>query len=176
MDPTDAYEPESSDAEPLDLSPRDRQAAPRRSRNTLAFVVLGVVAVLIVIVLVNGLSNATTYYLNVDDAIAQREEIGDRRVRLRGNVVESSIVEPSGDNTVWTFTLTEGGESIEVDLSNEPPDLFGPDIPVIVEGEFDGERFASDGAVMQHDEVYEEDEDRDEIQSTDLDELAGSST
>jgi cytochrome c-type biogenesis protein CcmE len=49
---------------------------------------------------------------------------------------------------------------VEVDVrhTGDPPDLFQEDIPVVVEGNWTDENLvASDGIVVKHTEVYEED-------------------
>ena len=38
----------------------------------------------------------------------------------------------------------------------DPPELFGPKIPVVLEGTFQGDRFESDQILIRHDNTYDE--------------------
>ncbi|MFN8051900.1 MAG: cytochrome c maturation protein CcmE [Acidimicrobiales bacterium] len=151
-------DPESADAgsgpAPLDLTPRD---APRPSSRRgirrfapwlLAVAVLGAIGVV-----ASGLAGATTYFYNVDDAVAKRSEIGDRRVRLQGNILKGSV-DQTGDGL--KFVLKYNGVSVNVSHTGDVPDLFGPSIPVVIEGRFKGSRFYSDQVLVKHDETYDE--------------------
>lgn len=147
-------DPESLDAQSLDLAPRDRPVSSGRSRRPwLAGIVLVAVLAGLVWVLVAGLSDATTFFYNVDDAVAARDEIGDRRVRLQGNVVDGSVTEHTGG---LSFTLRYGSAQVEVDHRGDVPPLFQPAIPVVVEGRFEGDGFTSDRVLVKHDETYDE--------------------
>ena len=44
-----------------------------------------VVVAVIAVVLWNGLSQATLFFYNVDQAVADRTELGDKRFRIQGN-------------------------------------------------------------------------------------------
>lgn len=156
-----ADDPESIDAvtgsdDQLDLTPRQRSAATGGKRNWLPYAAMGVVLIVGVVVLMNGLSNATTFFYNVDEALAKKEEIGDRRVRIQGHADE--IVERS--NGV-SFRLSFNGESVDVDHSGPVPDLFNDEIPIVIEGNFTEDGFESNNILVKHDETYEEEnEDR----------------
>lgn len=156
MDVTSHDDPESTDAGSLDLTPRSagERRAPRAGAKRLMPWAIGVMVLAAIGVVGTGLSGSTTYFYNVDDAIAQRSEIGDRRVRLQGNVTEGSVVQRADG---LRFTLRYGGESVPVRLTGDVPDLFGPSIPVVIEGHFAGDYFASDRALVKHDETYDED-------------------
>jgi len=153
----DRDDPESADARPtgeLDLTPRE--VAARRSRNGRrwpALIALLAIVVAIGFVLVHFLSDATTFYYNVDEAVAKKAEIGDRVVRLQGNVVAGSQQQvPQGEQ----FTLTYHGVSVHVNHRGEVPDLFQPAIPVIIAGHFSGDHFESDTILVKHDNTYDE--------------------
>ena len=104
-------------------------------------------------VLYQGLSNATVFFYNVDEAVARRSETADRRIRIQGNVVDGSVVKL--DQGV-RFDLRFNGVVVGVDNSSDPPDLFGPAIPTVVEGRWNGTRFAGDKILVKHDETYSE--------------------
>ena len=149
---------ESADAAPLDLTPQPGRDVAPRARSTrapwLKVALLAAVVVAIGVVLANGLGNATTFFYNVDEAVEKRSEIGDRRVRVQGNVIKGSI--DQRDNGV-AFTLSYNGSSVDIDHRGDTPDLFGPEIPVVVEGRFVGDRFRSEKILVKHDENYDED-------------------
>lgn len=136
----------------LDLRPR-QVSAPRRRRGLAGVVVVGLVLVA-GFVLWRGLATATVYFYNVDEAVEQRSTLGDRRIRLQGTVVPDSVTsEPTG----VSFEVTYNGTVARVDHTGAPPELFQENIPVVVEGRWEGEVFASDELLVKHDEVYVED-------------------
>ena len=40
--------------------------------------------------------------------------------------------------------------------TGEPPELFGPKVPVVLEGKFVGDEFRSDRILIRHDNNYDE--------------------
>lgn len=159
MDVTSIDDPESADAGTLDLTPRaDRPTGSRRSGGgrkvlpvTLGVLVLGAIVAL----LATQLAGATTYFYNVDDAVAKKSEIGSKRIRMQGNVITGSEVGRTKDS-VQGYTIAYNGVTVAVEQSGDVPDLFGPAIPVVIEGRFDGEVFKSDRVLVKHDETYDE--------------------
>lgn len=121
-------------------------------RRFVLFGTMGVVAIVAVLVITN-LSSDLTYYLYPSEVATQRPDLPDgRRFRLAGAVVQGSITE-SGPTT--SFDVTDGGATIGVDLTGRVPPLFGEGVPVLVEGTLQGDRFASDLAIIRHDENYD---------------------
>ncbi len=98
-----------------------------------------------------GLGNATLYFRTADEAVAQRESLGDRRFRIQGDVVEGSVSQVGND---VTFTLVKNGVEVPVRHEGDPPELFQPGIPVVLEGRFDGPVFSSDRILVKHSETY----------------------
>ncbi|MCD9625121.1 cytochrome c maturation protein CcmE [Rhabdothermincola salaria] len=144
--------------------------APRRPGSTRAK--LPVIAVIVAIVavgafvLVNALGNATLFFYNADEAVERQEELGTDRFRLQGTVIGPSVVRT--DDGV-SFDVTFNGVEVPVQHFGDPPELFQPDIPVVLEGRFaegpDGELsgpanadgaplFLSDRMLVKHDENY----------------------
>jgi cytochrome c-type biogenesis protein CcmE len=119
-------------------------------------VLVAVVAVLGLLV-VRGLSDATLYFRNADEAVAQRDSLGDKRFRLQGTVVGEPV---ESDGTV-SFAVTFNGVAVDVHHAGSPPELFKPGIPVVLEGHWDesGEFFDSDRIMIKHDSTYESKED-----------------
>lgn len=151
----------------MELTPRtlDEPAPPPRSgrsrlRRWLPLAVLGLVVVMLGVVVMKGLSDATVYFRNADEAVAEREELGDRRFRLQGSVVGEGVETDDG----VTFDVEYDDVSVAVHHVGDPPELFRPGVPVVLEGHWDesGEFFASDRMMVKHDAEYEEREDYDE--------------
>ena len=148
--------PESG-APPLDLTPREvADGAPgRRSRRLRTLRTVGLLALVvgaIGFVLVRGLGDATLFFYNVDEAVAKRGELGERRFRLQGSVEGSEVSRtPSGAEFVLTYNGVEASVRHEGDL----PQLFQPGIPVVLEGAWEEDRFSSDRMLVKHSEVYE---------------------
>lgn len=156
-----------------DLSPRhplddvpDRAGARRvLGRRRKAAVGAVVLALLIVggVAVVAGLRNATLFFRNADEAIAERVDLADRRFRLQGRVVPSSVAVDGG---VTTFEVIHNCASVSVRHSVDPPDLFeSPWIPVVLEGRWargdvvtvagrDTHYFLSDNMLVKHTNEY----------------------
>ena len=98
-----------------------------------------------------GLGNATLYFRNADEAVAQRESLGSRRFRIQGAVVDGSVRQAGND---VSFRIRHNGVEVPVQHQGDPPELFQPGIPVVLEGRFDGEHFASDRILVKHSETY----------------------
>jgi cytochrome c-type biogenesis protein CcmE len=151
----------------MELTPRTLDEAPPRPRRSpvrrwlpLA-VVIGVVLV-VGVLMVKGLTDATVYFRNADEAVAEREELGDRRFRLQGTVVDDGVETDDGVN----FDVQYNGVSVTVHHVGDPPEMFRPGQPVVLEGSWDssGEFFASDRMFVRHDADYESREDYEERQ------------
>jgi cytochrome c-type biogenesis protein CcmE len=144
----------------LDLRPRTSDAdspppAPRRRRNPWAYLVLAAVLVGLGFVVLNGLSGATLYFRNADEAVAQHDDLGTRRFRIQGLVVDEPVVE----GEIATFEIAYNDVVVPIRLSDGIPDLFQVDRPVVMEGHFaEGDEvvFLADRIFVKHDEVYEE--------------------
>lgn len=153
------------------LAPRVPPAARRRRRNPFAFASLVLIVVALGVVVMMGLGDATLFFRNADEAVEQRTDLGDRRFRIQGLVDGDSITEtPRGVD----FVVTYNGVDVAIAHIGDPPDLFQPGIPVVLEGRWaqigdlevtppvealipdDGWFFASDRFFVKHTEVYAE--------------------
>lgn len=121
-------------------------------RRFVLFGIGGVVA-LVIAITIFGLNENLTYYLYPTEAVDQRQDFPEgERFRLAGLVVAGSISE--GDSEI-RFEVSDGGATIPVSLTSTPPPLFGEEVPVLLEGSWDGDVFVSDSALIRHDENYE---------------------
>jgi len=171
--PTRPDDPESSDAaelddrpdsapgdtsEPLELTPQTARHAETAGRgmNPRAMFAVGALVLIVVAlgaVLFTGLRDASTFFYNVDEAVQQRDSLSGDRIRMQGNVVPDSV-ERTADGV--RFVIAYNGVEVPVDHVGDPPELFGPKIPVVLEGSFVGDRFSSDEILIRHDSTYDE--------------------
>jgi cytochrome c-type biogenesis protein CcmE len=111
----------------------------------------GVVLAALGFLVFQGLGNATLYFRTADEAVAQRAELGERRFRIEGDVVDGSVRQVGND---VSFTLTKNEVEVPVRHKGDPPELFRPGIPVVLEGRFQGDFFSSDRIMVKHSETY----------------------
>ncbi|MEM7275015.1 MAG: cytochrome c maturation protein CcmE [Actinomycetota bacterium] len=137
----------------LDLTPAEHAPAPARSwRNWLILSVLGLVAGF---VLFQALTSARVFFLNVDEAVAQRTELGIDTFRMQGTVISEPIESEDGS---LIFTVSYNGVDAQVrHVGDEPSDLFRLDEQVVTEGHWEGEIFISNQILVKHSEEYIED-------------------
>lgn len=146
----------------VDLTPRELDLAAsvrrerRRGSRRWAWLVLAVILVIVGVILLQGLGNATLFFRNVDEAVDERDELGDRRFRLQGTVVGETIVE-NGDEVV--FDVEYNDVRAEVRHVGDPPDLFQAGIPVVLEGAWNDadDHFDSTVMIVRHTNEYEAD-------------------
>ncbi len=119
----------------------------RRRLWLAGIVVIGALGFLVV----QGLGNATLYFRTADEAVAQRAQLGNRRFRIEGDVVDGSVHQVGND---VSFMLTSKNVEVPVRHQGDPPELFRPGIPVVLEGRFEGDHFASDRILVKHSETY----------------------
>lgn len=142
----------------MELTPRTAPdpsaptAAPRR-RSWWAYGILAVVLVGVGVVAYQGLTSASLYFYNADEALAQRADLGDKRIRVQG-VVEG---EPATVGDGVAFTIAFNDAEIDVVHDGDPPELFAVGTPVVLEGRWaaSGDAFLSDEILVRHDEQYE---------------------
>ena len=98
-----------------------------------------------------GLGNATLYFRTADEAVAERQQLGDRRFRIEGDVVAGTVAQTGQD---VSFRIISKGVEVPVTHRGDPPELFQPGIPVVLEGRFQGQGFSSDRILVKHSETY----------------------
>lgn len=159
----DSYDPASgsSPTSPLDLSPRagvDITSSASPTRRIVPVVVVIAIIAALGFVLMQGLNDAALFYYNVDEVIEREAELSEQRIRVQGNVIEGSVEETE---VGVSFIISFHDVSMPVEHIGDPPELFKPDIPVILEGEYRAGTFHSDEILIRHDNTYEEEhEDR----------------
>lgn len=150
----------------MELSPRTGPGSegessgvtPRRKRRVSlpALVVLIAVVVIGGFVVVQALGSATTFYRNADEAVAQRDTLGQKRFRLQGTVVPGTV-EQTGNGV--SFEIAYNGVPLNIRHVGDPPEMFKENQAVLLEGHFaaDGSNtYDSDLMIVKHSEVYQE--------------------
>jgi cytochrome c-type biogenesis protein CcmE len=144
----------------VELSPRTAPAepgavVPRRRRSPWAYGVLVLVVLGIGVVAYQGLTSASLYFYNADEAVEQKADLGDRRIQVQGLVRDD--VKATSDGV--RFTITFNGVDVPVRQDSDPPELFAPGIPVVLEGRWaaNGDVFESDRILVKHTPEYQED-------------------
>jgi cytochrome c-type biogenesis protein CcmE len=114
-----------------------------------------VIAAVLVLLLARGLGNATMYFRTADEAIEQRQELGEKRFRIEGTVVSGSL-QQDGINT--DFAISSKNTTVAVDNKAETQGIFREGIPVVLEGNFEKgtNTFVSDRVMVKHDSNYTE--------------------
>jgi cytochrome c-type biogenesis protein CcmE len=141
---------------PAAAAPTPLPPAPRRRGRYIVAVGGCIVAVVAIVFLAIELSGNVVYFRTVSEAVQQRHELGTDRFRLAGGVVRGSVKETKRG---VDFDVTDGKHTVSVDHTGDPPDLFKPGAPVVVEGHFRSEApdavFASDRILIKHGSDYE---------------------
>lgn len=128
---------------------RPRRSRPGRLRVAVALaLVLGAVGFLVS----KGLGDATVYFKTADEAVRDRGELGERRFRVEG-LVEDGVAQ---DGDAVRFSIISAGVRVPIRHRGDPPELFRPGIPVVLEGRWDGDVYASDRIMVKHTSEYRE--------------------
>lgn len=154
-----------NDESGLDLSPRQVAAGPDgRGRASVVgggrrLAGVGVVLVVLAVgafAVSQALGDATLFFRNADEAVAQRDELGTDRFRLQGLVAAGTVESYPGG---VAFDVTYNGVAVPVEHTGDPQELFQEDIPVVLEGRWsstaDDAVFLSDRMLVKHDENYD---------------------
>ena len=142
--------PVSNPEDPVQ-GPRATTAMP--SRRARRYAVGGGLCVLAAASLLTvGLSGNIVYFRTVSEAVEGRNNAeGDRRVRMAGAVVPSSV---HGTTNGVEFQLTDGKATAAVRHGGDPPELFREGAPVVCEGRWEGNDFACDRIMIKHGSEY----------------------
>ena len=101
----------------------------------------------------HGLGNATLYFRTADEAVAQRDELGTAASASRARWSPAACA--SAPATRRLPHREQGRRSSTSSTEGDPPELFQPGIPVVLEGRFaTAAHFASDRILVKHSETY----------------------
>ena len=122
----------------------------KRTKRRLA--VVGAVLVLAAGYLVfQGLGSSLNYFETVDQAVAQKASFAGKSLRLEGTVQPGTIRQIAGG---VTFVADGTKDKVTVVNHGNPPQLFQPSIPVVVQGYFSGNTFISNQIIVDHTAQY----------------------
>ncbi len=169
-------------AELSPLTPRSVRRSARTRRWIAALVIVGVAGAVALLVS-NLLGDAALFFYNADEAVERRDELASQRFRLQGTPVGDPVETFWGDRPVLAFAVGFDGAVVDVVHTGDPPELFQPGVPVVLEGAWQqgpgpgpvvaggGWHFASDRMLVKHDNDYRNRDDY-EQRITDADEGA----
>jgi cytochrome c-type biogenesis protein CcmE len=157
-----------SESAELDLTPRP--SAPRRNKRWVAVAVVVALAAALFLLL-RGLGDEALFFRPVDDAIEQRDTLGDRQFRLQGIVVPGTVSEAFVDDEPGVaFSVEFDQQRADVFHKGDPALLFQDGIPVVLNGRWrqgspvgvesfpcganDGYWFDSTQMLVKHDNEY----------------------
>ncbi|HVE47956.1 MAG TPA: cytochrome c maturation protein CcmE [Acidimicrobiales bacterium] len=128
---------------------------PRGQANRKRLWIAGAVILLALgFLVVQALGEATVYFKTADEAVAEKDGLGDRRFRIEGLVVAGSVKPaPAGDGVDFEIR-GQRGATVDVIHRGDPPELFKPGIPVVLEGRWSGDHYASDRIMVKHTNEY----------------------
>ncbi len=152
-------EPQAPETTPSTGATAGDQGAGRRydpARLRLG-IVIALICGALAFLLLQGLGEATTYFYNADEAVAQRADLGDDRFRLQGTVVPGSVRQEGNE---VAFEVEFACAQVDVLHQGSPPELFADGIPVVLEGGFvpAGDTYASDRILVKHTSEYRTEE------------------
>ena len=161
---------EADDTRATDLSPLTPRPGLRsgRARRSVALVVVVAVAAAVSLLITNLLSDAALFFYNADEAVERRDELASERFTLQGTPVAAPVSTFFNDRPVLAFSVGFNGAVVDVVHTGDPPELFQPGVPVVLEGAWrlgpgpgpviadDGWHFASDRMLVKHDNDYRE--------------------
>jgi cytochrome c-type biogenesis protein CcmE len=130
----------------ITIRPRARLGS--RRRQIIAF---AIIAAALLVLVFRGLSNATEYFKTADQAVADRAQLGTKDFRIEGTVQPG--VHQVGK--VVNFVIENNGVSVPVIQNGEPPQLFQPGVPVVLDGHFaTNGTFDSNLIMVKHSDSY----------------------
>ena len=99
----------------------------------LKFIVaIAVIAVTVSYLVYAGVKDTMVYYLTVEELRDRVPSVFDDRVRVSGMVVPGTIERNTGEPL--RFTVTDGGETMDITYEGIVPDIFKDDVEVVIEG------------------------------------------
>jgi cytochrome c-type biogenesis protein CcmE len=129
-----------------------RLSSPTDRRQRRRLVVVGVVLVAAFgFLLVKGLGSSLDYFETVDQALSSKAVLGTKTFRLEGLVQPGSVHRHAGG---VDFVASGSKGKIAVINTGNPPELFQPNIPVVVVGHFAGGTFISNQIIVDHTAQY----------------------
>jgi cytochrome c-type biogenesis protein CcmE len=110
-----------------------------------------------------GMKEGTMYYLEVSEFVEQAEQLGERKVRVNGEIVKDTLnFDSKTIMLVFTLKDTKGPQILNVVYRGAPPDLIEEEgVTLVAEGSYDRKRniFVSKKLLVKCPSKYEKKED-----------------
>ena len=124
-----------------------------RSTNRWRLLAVGVIVVVAIVFLISRAGDAAVFFKTADEAVRDKQSLGDRRFQVEG-IVQPGSVHQSGNEVA--FDIAEKGVVVHVIHAGDEPQLFQEGIPVVLQGHWAGDHYASDRIIVKHSEQYKE--------------------
>lgn len=98
-----------------------------------------------------ALTSNIEYFRTASEAVSNRAHDADHTLRLAGAVVPGTVRPVTGG---VDFDVTDGHATVIVHHQGDPPELFKPGAPVVVEGHWARNVFDSDRILIKHGAEY----------------------
>jgi cytochrome c-type biogenesis protein CcmE len=135
----------------LDGGPKP--TVPQHRRRLRVWVPILVIAAALGFLIAKGLGNSLVYFRTVDEALALKAKLGTTTFRLEGVVKPHTVTTNSSGGVDFQLVGQDGRTISIVDTAN-PPELFQPNLPVVLVGHFQGNHFLSDQIMVKHSANY----------------------
>lgn len=81
-----------------------------------------------------GISNTSQYFFTVDELMSQKASYAGAGLKVKGTVVDGSIIRDPNDYLKVNFSIAEKTSNLKVVYQGVTPDMFGDGREVVVEG------------------------------------------
>lgn len=105
----------------------------------------------------SGINNSSSYFLTIDEVLAEGDNIYGQRLKISGKLVEDSV-EWKPEKLQLNFTIKEkdGDKTIPVRYHGVKPDNFHKGVTAVVQGEFTRQQyFKADKLMLKCPSKYE---------------------
>lgn len=124
----------------------------RKQKRFAGIAVIGAVVALAVALASFALRDEIVFFFDPTDVVAGNKVQPGERFRIGGLVEDGSL---SKDNTIVSFIVTDGDNSVPISFDGILPDLFREGQGIIAEGKLQSDgRFIADNVLAKHDENY----------------------
>lgn len=126
------------------------------SRRNKLLAVIGVIVIVLAVFVAVYRGNSNNYYLTTGELISQVKAGSPQRVRVAGDVINTSVKSYDQAAGVLRFSIADdnGKAVVPVIYKGLPPDSFDPDGKVIVEGVLAANGLSADTLLVRCPENY----------------------
>lgn len=124
-----------------------------RGRRLKVYLPLALILLGLAFLVVRGLSNSLVYFHTVDEVLTMENKLGGSTFRLEGVVVPHSVHTNGVGGVDFRVSGTSGRQISVIDSAN-PPELFQPNLPVVLVGNLSHGIFYSNEIMVKHSASY----------------------